>query len=288
MSSVNDRMRAYARLMRLDRPIGTFLLLWGTLWALWIAGSGAPEPWIVLVFVAGVLVTRSAGCVMNDYADRDIDPHVARTRTRPIACGDVSPREALTLLVVLGILAFALVLTLNRLTILLSIPGAVLAVTYPFMKRFTHWPQVHLGVAFGWSVPMAFAALTESVPLVAWLLLATVVVWSVAFDTIYAMVDRDDDIYIGVKSTAIALGEMDRVFVGAMHVATLALLIVVGAIQGFGAWYALGLAGAATTGVWQQLLIRDREPTACFRAFLNNNWFGASVFAGIVAEYVLV
>ncbi len=287
MASVSNRMHAYARLMRLDRPIGTFLLLWGTLWALWIAGSGAPEPRIVLIFVVGVLVTRSAGCVMNDYADRDIDPHVARTRTRPLASGAVSTREALTLLLVLGAIAFALVLMLNRLTVALSIPGAALALTYPFMKRFTHWPQVHLGLAFGWAVPMAFAAITETVPLVAWLLLATVVVWSVAFDTIYAMVDRDDDVYIGVKSTAIALGDMDRVFVGAMHLATLGLLVIVGAIEGFGVWFALGLVGAAATAAWQQRLIRDREPTACFRAFLNNNWFGACVFAGIVGEYVI-
>jgi len=285
MSRVSDRLHAYTRLMRLDRPIGTFLLLWGTLWALWIAGAGSPEPRIVVIFVVGVLVMRSAGCVMNDYADRDFDPHVARTRSRPIASGAVSPREALVLLAVLGAVAFGLVLMLNRMSIALSLAGAALALTYPFMKRFTHWPQIHLGLAFGWAVPMAFAALTNSVPLVAWLLLATVVVWSVAFDTIYAMVDRDDDLYIGVKSTAVLLGDMDRAFVAAMQIATLALLVVVGALEEFGGWYALGLAGAAATCVWQQHLIRDRDPTACFRAFLNNNWVGAAIFAGLVVNY---
>jgi 4-hydroxybenzoate polyprenyltransferase len=284
---MRERLRAYVRLMRLDRPIGSLLLLWGTLWALWIAGEGRPEPRIVAIFVVGVLVTRSAGCVMNDYADRGFDPHVARTRSRPLASGTVSPREAIGLLVTLGAVALALVLMLNRLTIVLSLVGVALALSYPFMKRLTHWPQAYLGVAFGWAVPMAFSALTGEVPIIAWVILTTVVVWSIAFDTMYAMVDRDDDVYIGVKSTAILFGGLDRLFVGAAQLATLALLVTLGAMADLGAWYAAGIGIAAVLCLWQQHLIRDRDPTGCFRAFLNNNWLGAAVFVGIVADYAL-
>ncbi|MDX1514811.1 MAG: 4-hydroxybenzoate octaprenyltransferase, partial [Gammaproteobacteria bacterium] len=196
--------------MRMDKPIGTLLLLWPTLWALWIAGEGRPDPKVVFVFLVGVFLMRSAGCVINDFADRDIDPHVKRTMNRPIAAGKVSPREALGLFVALGLCALWLVSLMNDLTVLLAFIGAALAATYPFMKRITYLPQVHLGVAFGWAVPMAFAAQTGSVPPLAWLMLVAVVVWAVAYDTMYAMVDRDDDIYVGVKSTAILLGELDR------------------------------------------------------------------------------
>ena len=210
-------MRQYGLLMRVDRPIGTLLLMWPALWALWIAGQGRPDPYVTLVFVLGVFIMRSAGCVINDFADRDLDPHVARTRERPLAAGRVSPREALVLFVLLCLAAFALVLTLNRLTLLLSLVALPLAAIYPFMKRFTYLPQVHLGIAFGWAVPMAFAAETDSVPPVAWLILTGVVLWAVAYDTMYAMVDRDDDIYVGVKSTAILFGELDRLMIGVVQ-----------------------------------------------------------------------
>jgi len=279
------RLRDYALLMRLHRPIGTLLLGWPTLWALWIAGQGRPDWRVLLVFVLGVLLMRSAGCVINDYADRDLDPHVERTRDRPIAAGRVSPREALVLFAVLCLVAFALVLTLNRLTIALSVVGAFLAATYPFLKRYTHLPQFYLGMAFGWGIPMAFAALTGDVPPVAWVLFAANIAWAVAYDTAYAMVDRDDDLKVGVKSTAILFGRYDRLMVGVHHVVTLALLTAVGFMAGRGPLYHAGLVVAAGIAVYQQYLIRDRSRDGCFRAFLNNNWFGAAVFAGLVFDY---
>lgn len=278
-------MRQYGLLMRIDRPIGTLLLLWPTLWALWIAGNGKPDPFITLIFVLGVFVMRSAGCVINDYADRELDPHVARTRTRPLAAGRVSPREALLLFAVLIALAFALVLTLNRLTLLLSLVAVPLAASYPFMKRFTYLPQVHLGVAFGWAVPMAFAAETGSVPPVAWLMLISVVLWAVAYDTMYAMVDRDDDIYVGVKSTAILFGELDRTMVGLMQLCFLVVMLLLGHQLELGRYYYLSIAVAGALSLYQQYLIRNREPEACFKAFLNNNWLGAAVFLGLIAHY---
>src|SRR3989338_5171934 len=216
---IAERLKDYARLMRLHRPIGIVLLLWPTLWALWIAGQGRPDPRVLAVFVLGVVLMRSAGCVINDYADRNFDPHVERTRDRPIAAGRVSPREALVLFATLCLIAFALVLTLNRLTILLSFAGAFLAATYPFVKRFTHLPQFYLGAAFGWGIVMAFAAVTGAVPALAWVLFAANVFWAAAYDTVYAMVDREDDARIGVKSTAILFGSYDRLMVGACHVA---------------------------------------------------------------------
>jgi 4-hydroxybenzoate polyprenyltransferase len=276
----------YAQLMRLHRPIGTLLLGWPTLWALWIAGQGRPDGRVLLVFVLGVLLMRSAGCVINDYADRDFDPHVERTRDRPIAAGRVSPREALVLFAVLCLVAFALVLTLNRLTVALSVAGAFLAATYPFLKRYTHLPQFYLGMAFGWGIPMAFAALTGEVPPLAWVLFAANIAWAVAYDTAYAMVDRDDDLKVGVKSTAILFGRYDRLMVGVHHAATLALLAVVGFMAGLGPLYHAGLAVAAGIAVYQQYLIRDRSRDGCFRAFLNNNWFGAAVFAGLALDYL--
>ena len=282
---VKDRIVQYALLMRVHQPIGSLLLLWPTLWALWIAGAGRPEAAVVLVFVAGTFVMRSAGCVINDFADRRIDPHVRRTMNRPIASGKVSPREALGLFAALGLLAFGLVLTLNWLAVVYACAGAALAASYPFMKRWTHLPQIHLGVAFGWGIPMAFAALTGEVPLLAWLLLTGVIAWAVAYDTMYAMVDRDDDVYIGVKSTAVLFGDADRVFVGVSQIAVLAVLVLAGRQAGLGVVYGGAVALGAGLFLYQQYLIRAREPAACFKAFLNNNWVGAVIFAGIVADY---
>ncbi len=281
-----QRLLEYAYLMRLHKPIGTLLLLWPTLWALWIAGQGKPDPLVVAVFVAGVVLMRSAGCVINDYADRHIDPHVTRTRERPIAAGRVSPRAALILFVVLCLLALALVLLMNRLTIWLSLVGVFLAASYPFAKRFTHWPQVYLGAAFGWAVPMAFAAQTGSLPREAWLLFVATVLWATAYDTMYAMVDREDDIKIGVKSTAILFGEADRAIIAVVQILLLLALLLAGAAAGLGGYYDFGLLLAAALAIYQQYLIRAREPQACFRAFLNNNWFGAAVFGGILLDYL--
>jgi 4-hydroxybenzoate polyprenyltransferase len=283
--SLTSRLREYALLMRLHRPIGILLLLWPTLWALWIAGQGQPDRLVFTVFVLGVVLMRSAGCVMNDYADREFDPHVERTRDRPIAAGRVSPKEALALFVVLCLIAFALVLTMNRLTIMLSFAGAFLAATYPFMKRFTSLPQFYLGAAFGWSIPMVFAAQTGAVPPIAWMLFAANIFWSVAYDTAYAMVDREDDLKVGVKSTAILFGAQDRLMVGLSHVVTLGLLVFTGFIAGLGMLYYAGLAVAAGFATYQQYLMRDRTRDGCFRAFLNNNWFGAAVFAGLLWNY---
>ena len=282
---IAERLKDYARLMRLHRPIGILLLLWPTLWALWIAAQGRPGLHILAVFVLGVVLMRSAGCVINDYADRDFDPHVERTRDRPVAAGRVSPREALVLFAVLCLIAFALVFTLNRLTILLSFAGAFLAATYPFVKRFTHLPQFYLGAAFGWGIPMAFAAQTGGIPPVGWALFAANVCWSVAYDTAYAMVDRDDDYKVGVKSTAILFGRHDRAMIFLFHVVTLSLLAYSGALAGLGLRYYAGLAAAFGFVLYQQHLMRDRTRDGCFRAFLNNNWFGAAVFAGLLLNY---
>jgi len=276
-----DKLKEYAQLMRLDRPIGILLLMWPTLWGLWFAGNGHPGWLILFVFVAGVVLMRSAGCVINDYADRDFDPHVERTRNRPLAAGRVSKREALTLFVSLCLVAFLLVLLMNRLTIALSVAGAFLAASYPFMKRYTHLPQFYLGAAFGWSIPMAFAAQTGRVPQLAWILFIANIFWSVAYDTAYAMVDREDDLKVGVKSTAILFGQFDRLMIAVFHLLTLAMLAWAGVIAGLGLFYFAGLAIALSLAAWQQWLIRDRQGPACFRAFLNNNWFGAAVFAGL-------
>jgi len=283
---IRERLTQYARLMRLDKPIGIYLLLWPTLWALWIAGEGKPDLMVVGVFVLGVVLMRSAGCVINDYADRHIDPHVERTCKRPIACGSVTPREALILFVVLCLLAFALVLLLNRLTLYLSFGAVALAALYPFMKRFTHLPQVVLGAAFGWAVPMAFAALSGEVPRVAWLLFVATVLWTTAYDTMYGMVDREDDLKIGVKSTAILFGESDRLVIGILQLLALGALALAGQLASLDGYYYFGLALAAGLALYQQYLIRERRPEACFRAFLNNHWFGAAVFSGIVLAYL--
>jgi 4-hydroxybenzoate polyprenyltransferase len=281
------RLRDYALLMRLNRPIGIFLLLWPALWALLIAGDGQPPPAIVLIFIVGVILMRSAGCVINDFADRKIDRHVARTRNRPLTTGRVSPGEAKLLFSLLSLAAFALVLLLNPLTILLSVVGALLALAYPFMKRVTHLPQVFLGAAFGWAVPMAFAAVTNSVPPLAWLMFTATVLWATVYDTMYAMVDRDDDIVLGVKSTAILFGDADRQIIGVLQLLLLVCLVMIGHQAGLGWYYYGSLVAAALLALYQQGLIRYREREGCFRAFLNNNWFGAVIFTGILLDYLL-
>ena len=276
----------YGKLMRLDRPIGILLLLWPTLWALWIAGEGRPDEYVFAVFVLGVIVMRSAGCVVNDLADRRFDPHVKRTRDRPLALGTVSVAEALCLFAGLMLIAFGLVLTLNRLTITLAFVGAFLAATYPFMKRFTSLPQLYLGVAFGWGVPMAFAAQTAALPQISWLMFLIIVVWAIIYDTMYAMVDREDDLKLGLRSTAILFDEADRFIIGVLQLIFFAGLMLLAPMADLGKWYWLGLAGAAIAAIYQQFLIRDRDPASCFRAFLNNNALGASVFAGIALDYL--
>ncbi|WP_134081281.1 4-hydroxybenzoate octaprenyltransferase [Thiohalophilus thiocyanatoxydans] len=283
---IRERLYQYSLLMRLHRPIGIFLLLWPTLWALWIAAGGFPRPGVFVVFVLGVLLMRSAGCVINDYADRHFDPHVARTRERPIASGRVTPREALGLFAALCVLAFLLVLSMNRLTIYLAFVGVALAAIYPFTKRYTHLPQVVLGMAFGWAIPMAFAAQAGEVPKVAWLLFVINVVWSVAYDSMYAMADRDEDLKIGVKSAAILFGDADRFIIGLLQGLMLLGLVLLGRELALGTPYYLGLAVALGLAVYQQYLIRDRRPAECFRAFLNNHWLGAAVFAGLFMAYI--
>ncbi len=282
-----DRLRGYYHLVRLHRPIGIFLLMWPALWALWLAGEGEP-PWgIVVVFVLGVVLMRSAGCAINDYADRGIDGFVARTRERPLATGEVSPREALAVFAVLCLVAFVLVLMLNWQTVALSVAALALTMIYPFMKRYTHLPQLFLGAAFGWAIPMAFMAVTEAIPSVAWVLFIATLVWALIYDTQYAMVDRDDDLKIGVKSTAILFGEQDRLVIGALQVLMLGLLIWVGVLAGRGPWYWVGLAVATGIGIYQQRLIRDRDLRACFEAFLSNNYLGMAVFLGLLLDYAL-
>ena len=285
-SPVLSRLREYARLMRLDRPIGIWLLLWPVLWALWISGGGHPDERLFVIFLAGTFVMRSAGCVMNDFADREYDPHVRRTRDRPLAKQSVSTAEALGLFAVLGLIALALIIPLNRATQVLALIGGVLAVTYPFLKRFFSLPQAYLGAAFGWSVPMAYAAQTGSVPAVAWVMFIAVVLWTTAYDTIYAMVDREDDLVIGIRSSAILFGRADRAIVAALQAGAIGGLALTGLMSGLGRWYWGGLGVAALLALHQQWLIRDRDPDRCFRAFLGNNLFGLAVFAGILLDYL--
>lgn len=285
LSWLTARLGAYARLTRINRPIGTFLLLWPTLWAVWIAGEGHPAPLYFVVFVMGTFLMRSAGCAINDFADRKIDAHVWRTEARPLARGEIRPAEALGVFVVLASAAFLLAFfTLDRLALLLAIPGAFLAASYPFMKRYTQLPQLYLGVAFGWGIPMAFAAETGALPSVAWLLLIVNILWATVYDTMYAMADRPDDLKIGVKSTAILFGEMDRVIVGILQVTVLVGLALAGLRLHLVPVYYWCLGAAACFSLYQQWLIRDRDPQRCFQAFMNNNWFGAAVFAGILLQ----
>ena len=281
-----ERLGQYWKLCRGDRPIGTLLLLWPTWWALWLASGGVPPLWTLFVFTAGVWLTRSAGCVINDYADRWLDPQVERTKDRPLATGAVSGREALAVFAVLMLAAFALVLTLNRLTVWLSFAGLVLAATYPYLKRHTYLPQVWLGMAFGWGIPMAFAAVQGTVPPLAWLLYCANILWATAYDTWYAMVDREDDLRAGSKSTAILFGDMDLVAQGILYVLVFFALFLVGRQAQLGLYYWAGLAIAAVLVVYEFFLARHREREACFRAFLHNNWVGMAIFAGIAAHYV--
>jgi len=282
-----SRLASYWKLMRADRPIGTLLLLWPTWWALWLASGGLPAPWTLFVFTAGVWLTRSAGCVINDYADRWLDPHVKRTKDRPLATGAVSGRQALALFAGLMLVAFALVLTLNALTIGLSFVGVFLAATYPYLKRYTHLPQVYLGMAFGWGIPMAFAAVQGEVPPLGWVLYAANILWSTAYDTWYAMVDRDDDLKVGSRSTAILFGDLDLVIQGILYALFFAAMALAGQRAGLGMPYWAGLGVAAALVAWEFWICRTRERQACFRAFLHNNWVGAALFAGIVASQYL-
>ena len=281
------RLALYWQLVRGDRPIGWLLLLWPTWWGLWLAAEGVPPLWPLVVFSLGVWLTRSAGCVINDYADRWLDPHVERTRHRPLATGAVSGREALAVFAALMLVAFALVLTLNRLTVYLSVIGVVLAASYPYLKRYTYLPQVYLGLAFGWGIPMAFAAVRGEVPPIAWLLYVANILWATAYDTWYAMVDREDDLRMGSKSTAILFGDMDLAAQGVLFGLFLFALYLLGRRAELGAYYWCGVGAAALLIAWQFVIARHRARDACFRAFLHNHWVGAAVFAGLALDYGL-
>ncbi|WP_306477550.1 4-hydroxybenzoate octaprenyltransferase [Methyloversatilis sp.] len=281
------RLNAWERLMRLDKPIGILLLAWPTLWALWVSGGGKPSPFIVWIFMLGTVLMRSAGCVINDFADRNFDGHVERTRKRPLVTGEVGTREALLLAAGLALFAFILILPLHRLVILLSFAALFLAASYPFTKRFFAIPQAWLGVAFGFGIPMAYAAQLYTVPNEAWLLLAANVFWAIAYDTEYAMVDREDDLKIGIRTSAITFGRFDVAAVMICYGITLSLLALYGQLENLGLPFYLGLLVAAGIATYHYTLIRERDRTRCFRAFLHNNWLGAAVFAGIVADYAL-
>lgn len=280
------KLRAYAALTRLNRPIGIYLLLWPVLWALWLSSNGEPDPHVFIVFVIGTILTRSAGCAINDFADRKFDGHVKRTRDRPLVTGAVDPIEAIAICGGLGLVALGLALTLNEITQLLTLVGGVLVLTYPFFKRFFPLPQVYLGIAFTWSVPMAFAAQTGRLPpRMAWVMFMAGLLWTVAYDTMYAMVDREDDKKIGIRSSAILFGDADRFIIGVMQLMTLLAMWLIGKEMELGQWYQLGLGFATVFALYQQFLIRQRKPEDCLRAFINNNYFGMSIFIGIALEY---
>lgn len=283
--SVITQLRNYAKLMRIDKPIGIWLLLWPALWALWLAGKGHPNQWLFVVFVLGVFIMRSAGCVLNDYVDRKIDPYVERTRTRPIASGAVSPAEALVLFLALSLIAIGLATMLNRPARLLAIVAAGLTIAYPFIKRVVSIPQFVLGAAFGWAVPMAFAAQTGETPQLAWLVFGTALVWAVIYDTFYAMVDREDDRKIGVKSTALLFGEVDLFVIAGLQLLMLVALTFIGLRAELGPWYMASVAGAAALMAYHQWLARDRQPAGCYAAFLHNHTIGLVIFVGIVLHY---
>ncbi len=283
---IADTLHDYARLMRLDKPAGIWLLLWPTLWALWISAAGQPDGRVFAIFVLGVVLMRSAGCVINDFADRDIDPHVERTRNRPIAARRISPGEAIALFAALSITALMLALHLNRLSILLACAGAAFTVTYPFFKRFFAVPQLYLGLSFGWGIPMAFAAQTEHVPRIAWLLFIANIAWCAVYDTYYAMVDREDDIELGVRSSAILFGESDRHIIAVMQAMTLLSLAFVGRAAELGRWFWLGLSAGAAFFLYELYLIRRRDRAGCFAAFLHSHYFGMAVFIGIALDYL--
>jgi len=284
---LQERLRLYIHLTRLHRPIGILLLLWPTLWGVWIAADGHPSWLVVLIFTLGTTLMRSAGCAVNDYADRHIDKHVERTKDRPLTSGKISERETLWVAIMLALVSFALILPLNPLTWLMSFPAAFLAASYPFTKRFFAIPQAYLGIAFGFGIPMAFAATLGNVPPVAWVLLLANVFWAIAYDTEYAMVDRNDDIHLGIHSSALFFGKYDVIAVMACYGITLALLAVVGLMAGLGLIYFMGLVVAEGIAVHHYYLIKDRNREKCFAAFLHNNWLGAAVFAGLLGNYVL-
>jgi len=281
-----QKLQAYAQLMRIDKPIGTLLLLWPTLWALWIAAEGFPDVSVLIVFIIGVFVMRSAGCVINDFADRKVDGFVERTKNRPLPSGRASAREAIILFVILAISAFLLVLTQNTLTIQLSIIGLFLAFLYPFMKRFTHLPQLFLGAAFSWAIPMAYAAQSGHLDWVVWLLFAINLLWTIAYDTMYAMVDRDDDLKIGIKSTAILFGQYDKLIVGLLQLTSLLLLVGLGVSEQLGTLYYFSLVVVLMLFIKQQVAIKSRDKKSCFKAFLDNNWVGMVVFVALVLSYL--
>jgi len=285
-SLIKDRLQQYWLLARFDKPIGILILLWPALWALWVASNGKPDLFVLFIICSGVVLMRAAGCVINDYADRDFDPHVERTKQRPIAAGKVSPKEALILFVVLCLTAFVLVLQLNLMTIMLSFVAAFLAASYPFMKRYTQLPQAYLGIAFGFAVPMSFSAQINEIPLVAWIMYLAVMLWALVYDTMYAMVDKDDDLKIGVKSTAILFGDRDREIMAVLQLIIIALLVWVGQMQQLGGFYYAGVAVALILSIYQQKLIFNRDKVLCFKAFLNSNYFGLAVFVGLVFDYL--
>lgn len=284
--AISPRNSALLQLIRFDKPIGTLLLLWPTLWALWLAAKGIPDGYLLAIFVVGTFLTRSAGCVVNDLADRHVDGAVARTSTRPLVTGAVTEREALTLFVVLMLLAFILVLFTNTLTIALSLGAVVLASSYPFMKRYTHFPQLVLGAAFSWGIPMAFAAQSGALPPALWLVYIGNLLWTMAYDTAYAMVDREDDLIVGIQSTAIFFGQYDRLAIGVMQLGCLLCLYLAGRAFDLGVYFNVSLTGAAMLFLYQQYLIRERRPDACFKAFLHNNWVGMMLFAGVALSYL--
>ncbi|WP_049723208.1 4-hydroxybenzoate octaprenyltransferase [Gilvimarinus polysaccharolyticus] len=283
ISSLLNRLKLYAQLTRLNRPIGWLLVLWPTLWGLWLATDGKPPIHLVIIYTLGAIAMRSAGCVINDYADRNFDSHVERTKDRVLATGKVTVKEAWAVFAVLVLLAFALVLLTNTLTLYLAVGGLVLACSYPFMKRYTHLPQVVLGAAFAWGIPMAFASAQNHVPQQAWLIYFTVVLWTVVYDTFYAMVDRDDDLRIGIKSTAVLFGDQDRVITASLQVLVIIGLLLMGSRFELNNFYYLGVAAAAGLFIYQQRLIRYRQRGPCFNAFLNNNWVGVVIFIAIIA-----
>jgi len=285
---LQNRVMPYIELMRLNRPVGILLLLWPTLSALWIAAEGKPDLIIFIVFTLGVIIMRSAGCVINDYADKDVDGLVTRTLNRPLVTGAVQAKQALMLFAGLGLVAFILVLLLNTLTLWMSFVGLFLAATYPYMKRYTYLPQVYLGAAFGWAIPMAFAAQTGSVPSIAWLLLLANILWATAYDTFYAMADRKDDLLAGVKSTAILFGEDDKVIIGALQFSFLFVMLLVGSQLEMSLSYYLGILFAAGLSVYQQKITKEKEAAQCMHAFLNNIWVGAVLFIGIVIHYAMI
>jgi len=285
LKAIVERLTLYERLMRLDKPIGTLLLLWPTLWALWIAGDGRPSLWLVWIFALGTLLMRSAGCVLNDYADRDFDKHVKRTKDRPLTTGQVSKKEALLLAGLLAVCSFALIIKQNKLVWALSVVALLLAATYPYTKRFLAIPQAYLGVAFGFGIPMSFAAIWGSLPTTTWWLLAANIFWAIAYDTEYAMVDRDDDLRLGLKTSAITFGRFDVGAVMLCYTAAFTILAYVGTDAGLGIWYTLGLVVAMGIALYHNVLIRERTREGCFAAFKHNNWLGAAVFAGILLDY---